>query len=78
MKPIIFVKIDPTRGHGDGIWKVIKKVGQEYDLEHVVTKEQIRIFSAHTYRDMECAKVQRDAIEEQKKKNSQIGLNKHH
>ena len=55
--PVKHVRIKEDRGHGNGLWRVIREIGfgygSEYELECCETKRRIRIYQAHTYQSVE-------------------------
>ena len=58
-----FVKVHAERGHGNDVWEVIATDGIHFSLKNTKTGQRIRIYIAHTYRDVDCSRARMEAAE---------------
>lgn len=72
-----FVKIRADRGYGNGIYKVVgsKNPGkmEEVTLQPVDGGPNVQIYSAHTYRDSDCVRMQVSVSKEKREAAQKIG-----
>lgn len=52
-----FVKIDPSRGYGEGVWEVLSEQRDQYQLKAVSDGKRITIYKAHCYTDQDTIKA---------------------